>query len=227
MIFVRSDHSTNGAHTHPTRTAVDAVHLLMLLAPPLWHVVHGRHERMAFKHGWLQVNLEVLGTHRGTAHQAGLHSHLLLMPRAVVADYRNASWRPYTGFIWKFLSLLKLVVGWWLLNSTTECPTKISLSLTTLRTWFSSWSYGYMRCSFLWINVLLRRLSFHLRCFWGCFLFCWCLTRVIGGVILRWIWAYSVSIAVLLKGKWAELPFPEQIFRWVVLRKALSKTLAC
>lgn len=212
MILVRADHSANGAHRHPTRTAVDAVHLLMLLAPPLWHVVHSRYKRMALEHGWLQVNPQVLWAHGGTAHQAGLHSRPVLTTGAVVADYRATSWRPFTGFIrsaWRFWRifwtpcLFLIAVGgvceflwgllglgvdwqWWLLfrylYSTTGCVTKLSVSLTILWTWYTGWSRGYLGCGLGWRSVRQRRRSLSFR--WRCFCGCFLFCRCL---ISRWV----------------------------------------
>lgn len=216
MVLVRANYSANSAHTHATRPAIDAIYLLVLLAPPLRHIIHSRHKRMALEHGWLQMNLQVLWAHGGTTHQAGLHSCPLLTTGAVVADYGAASWRPFTGFIrgaGRFQSLLILTyflfpiaVGWarkflrelrglgagwwWWVLFQFRClysTTGCFTKLSVSLTILWTWFTGWSHGC---LGVKRRSLSFRWRCFCGCSLFCRCLItrRVIDGdcVVLRW-----------------------------------------
>lgn len=210
MILMRADHSANSAYTHATRTAVDAVYLLVLLAPPLWHVIHSRYERMALEDGWLQVNPQVLWAHGGTAHQAGLHSRPLLTAGAVVAGYGAASRRPFTGFIrgagtfWSLLiltscllltavrwageflwGLLEHGVGWWwrlvFLCLYSTTGCFVNFCLSFITLWTWVTSWSHGCLGFRWsIPERRRASSFWWRCFCGWFLFCWSL-------ISRWV----------------------------------------
>lgn len=102
---------THGAHAHCTLPAVDAVHLMVLLALPERNILHGRNQGVILKHRGVQVRTQVLCTHGGPAHQTGLHSRLIYCFRAIMAGHRlgvfafrpckdaNTAWRSWTRLL--------------------------------------------------------------------------------------------------------------------------------
>lgn len=57
---VRAYDGAHGAHTQLTLPAVDAVHLLVLLAPPGGNVLHGWDQGVTLEHRGVQVGTQVL-----------------------------------------------------------------------------------------------------------------------------------------------------------------------
>lgn len=88
MVAVWAYDSTHRAHTHSTLPAVDAVYLLVFLAPPGRNVLHGRNQRVILEDRGFQVGTQVLCTHGSSAHQTGLYSGLISSFRAIMAGHR-------------------------------------------------------------------------------------------------------------------------------------------
>lgn len=88
VVAVRAYYSTHRAHTHPALPTVDAVYLLVLLAPPGRNVLHGRNQRVILEDRRVQVGTQVLCTHGSSAHQTCLHSGLIPSLRAIMAGHR-------------------------------------------------------------------------------------------------------------------------------------------
>ncbi len=89
VVAVRAYDSTHRAHTHPALPTVDAVYLLVLLAPPGRNVFHGRNQGVILEDRGVQVGTQVLCTHGSSTHQTGLHSGLIPSFRAIMAGHRG------------------------------------------------------------------------------------------------------------------------------------------
>lgn len=97
VVAVGADDGTHRAYTHRTVLTVDAVYLLVLLASPERNILHRSNQSVILEHGRLHVGTQVLLTHRGSAHQTGLHSRLIDGFWAVVAGHRAASFALLSG----------------------------------------------------------------------------------------------------------------------------------
>lgn len=84
-----TDDCTHSAHTHCTLPAVDAVHLMVLLAPPERNILHWRNQGVILEHRGVQVRTQVLCTHGSPTHQTGLHGCLIYWFRAIMAGHRS------------------------------------------------------------------------------------------------------------------------------------------